>query len=753
MLPAPPSPAGFTASFRFPRLRVTWVAWAVLAVSLSATAWGWHLARESDERVARERFQFRVNEIRQSLQDRLLAYEQVLRSGVGLFAASQEVSRKEWRSFVDNLSIQERFPGIQGIGFSLLVPAQDKDSHEQRIRREGFPGYQIRPPGTRTSYSSIIYLEPFDWRNQRAFGYDMFSEPVRNIAMSRARDSGKSAISGKVTLVQETEKDVQAGFLMYAPLYRPDSWPLTVESRRAALVGWVYAPFRMNDFMRGLLGQKDKDVDLEIFDGAGADPQREMYDSDGSRALPGPRRQPRLLHVEALPVFGHAWTLEISSRPTFEAVVYSRRPFMVLLAGLSISLLLFLVTHALAAGRARATELAVRMTRASHENEMRLAEITATLGEGVVVLDSAGNITFANPEAQNLLGWSEVEMLGRRGHELFHHSRPDGSYYPAAECATELLNREGQDFRGEEVLWTREGAALPVAMISTPLWREGAVSGTVVAFHDIRYLKKTEAKLKRLNESLEQQVAEQVERNMAQERMLVHQSRLAAMGEMIGNIAHQWRQPLNALGLLLANVKDSWDYGELNQETLEKFAEDGNRLIQNMSTTIDDFRNFFRPNRAKAPFGLAQSAHDALGLVEASFRSHGVAIRLENMVPLQVQGYANEFAQVLLNVLSNARDAILAQRRGGGEVSLTLAEEDGMGVVTVRDNGGGIPDDVLPRIFEPYFTTKEKGTGIGLYMSRLIMDHMDGLIDARNIEGGAEMRLRVPLARDENASG
>jgi PAS domain S-box-containing protein len=730
---------------------VTWLAWAVLAVSLAATLWGWRLAQESDERVAQERFTFRVNEVRESLHERLLAYEQVLRSGVGLFMASRDVSRQEWHLFVESLGIHERFPGVQGVGFSKLVPAPDKVRHEQDIRREGFPGYSIRPAGEREVYSSIVYLEPFDWRNQRAFGYDMFSEPVRHAAMSRARDSGQSAVTGKVTLVQETEKDTQAGFLMYVPLYHKDSWPLTVEARRAALLGWVYAPFRMNNFMRGLLGQKDKDVDLEIFDGERVAPESQMYDSDGLRDLPEDYRQPRLRHVETLPVFGHAWTLEISSRPAFEDMVYSKRPLMVLLAGLSISLLLFGITRTLATGRARATALALQMTATSRENEQRLKEITATLGEGVVVLDAAGRVTFANPEAQNLLGWSEAEMLGQRGHELFHHSRPDGSPYPAAECATELLNREGQDFRGEEVLWTREGVALPVAMISTPLWRKGGAAGSVVAFHDIRYLKKTEAELKRLNENLEQQVAAQVDKNMAQERMLVHQSRLAAMGEMIGNIAHQWRQPLNALGLLLANIKDAWDFGELDQQSLDKSMADGNRLIQKMSTTIDDFRNFFRPNREKAPFDLAQAVQEALGLVEASFRSHGVAIRLETPAPLLAQGYANEFSQVLLNVLSNARDAILAHRRGSGEVSLHLAEENDMAVVTVCDNGGGIPEEVLSRIFEPYFTTKEKGTGIGLYMSRLIMDHMDGVIEARNSAEGVEMRLSLPLAREDGA--
>lgn len=213
---------------------------AFLAVPalLFVTYWMWSNAVGDATRAARERFDFKVGEARFAIDQRLLAYEHVLRGAVGLFAASDEVRRDEWRTYVRQLDIDKYYPGIQGIGFSLRIPPGRKAGHLAAIRAEGFPNYSIRPE--RPEYTSIVFLEPFDWRNQRAFGYDMFSEPVRRLAMERARDAGLPSVSGKVTLVQETEKGVQYGFLMYLPVYSGGEIPPTMAERRTALLGYVY---------------------------------------------------------------------------------------------------------------------------------------------------------------------------------------------------------------------------------------------------------------------------------------------------------------------------------------------------------------------------------------------------------------------------------------------------------------------------------------------------------------------------------
>ncbi|MGH8500949.1 MAG: CHASE domain-containing protein [Gammaproteobacteria bacterium] len=187
----------------------------------------------------------------------------------GLFAASKMVSRHEFHAYVQKLDIQDHHPGIQGIGYSEFTESAQRVAHVKRVRDEGFPGYAIKPEGERTEYTAIVYLEPFDWRNRRAFGYDMFSESVRRAAMERARDIGKHAVSSKVTLVQETDEDVQTGFLMYLPVYRNGAATATVGQRRQALRTWKLARARQ-PFISISVNLKAMDIRLSM-DDFGAD--------------------------------------------------------------------------------------------------------------------------------------------------------------------------------------------------------------------------------------------------------------------------------------------------------------------------------------------------------------------------------------------------------------------------------------------------------------------------------------------------
>ncbi len=254
--------------------------------------------------------------------------------------------------------------------------------------------------------------------------------------------------------------------------------------------------------------------------------------------------------------------------------------------------------------------------------------------------------------------------------------------------------------------------------------------------------------LRESEQVLEQRVAQEVEKNLRNERLLVQQSRLAAMGEMIGNIAHQWRQPLNALGLLLFNIKDEYHFNTLDAAYLDQAVADGSRMVQKMSTTISDFANFFRPDKEIKIFSALEQIKEAIALVESSFQSSHISIHIDAPLDLKLLGFPNEYSQVLLNLLTNAKEAILAHNQPHADrVDIILAAQDGHGCVSVCDNGGGIPEEILGRIFDPYFSTKGKGSGIGLYMSKMIIErNMNGSITARNIEGGAEFSVCTPLA-------
>lgn len=255
-----------------------------------------------------------------------------------------------------------------------------------------------------------------------------------------------------------------------------------------------------------------------------------------------------------------------------------------------------------------------------------------------------------------------------------------------------------------------------------------------------------EESLRDLNETLEQRVLAEVARRVENERLLIQQSRLAAMGEMIGNIAHQWRQPLNALALVLANIQDAREFDELDTLTLQGYVRTGRGLIDKMAATIDDFRNFFKPNKQKTSFSVDQQIDHALGLVEGSLKNHSIAVVREKNGAILAEGFPNEFSQVLLNAVMNAKDAFLGHDIVRGVINISVRREGDFAVIDIADNAGGIPAEVLPRIFDPYFTTKEKGTGIGLYMSKMIIENMGGWIDAKNRDGGAVITFGIPCA-------
>jgi len=228
-------------------------AWLVLLACLLATSYAGYYSKSDVESDAQRQFAFDCDEIQLKIAGRLEAHKQVLLGAAALFDASDGIERDEWHAYAKRMQIDQHFNGIQGLGFSLLIRKDQLARHIATIRKQGFPAYTVRPAGDRDVYSSIIYLAPFSGRNLRAFGYDMYAESVRRAAMEQARDENRAALSGKVLLVQETEKEVQAGTLMYMPAYRKSMPIETIAQRRAALDGWVYSPFRMDDLLAGVL--------------------------------------------------------------------------------------------------------------------------------------------------------------------------------------------------------------------------------------------------------------------------------------------------------------------------------------------------------------------------------------------------------------------------------------------------------------------------------------------------------------------
>ncbi len=386
--------------------------WSILAIGVAASVALWLTSLEVISNRAAEKLDFESAQLHDLIVKRLDEYRLMLRSGVGLFRATQSVSRESWRQFVENLDISKNYPGIQGVGYSQVVAPAELAGHLAAVRAQGFTDYAIRPTGDRPVYTSILYLEPFDWRNQRAFGFDMYSEPIRREAMDRARDSGKSAVSGIVTLVQETQRDVQKGFLIYMPVYRHGAPIDSVEQRRAALQGFVYSPFRVKDLMRGVVHESLDLVDFHIYDGTQLDSEHMLYEAQ-PEATETPDRLPFAQVLERtlpLAVGDRSWTLYIHTLPSYVPIIEKVLPIALALAGLATALLLFLYIRSLTATRREALAIAQEMTHTLQQSEQRFDLAMRAANDGLWDWDLATDLVYYSPRWKGMLGYAEGEL-------------------------------------------------------------------------------------------------------------------------------------------------------------------------------------------------------------------------------------------------------------------------------------------------------------------------------------------------------
>ncbi|MEA3554807.1 MAG: ATP-binding protein [Campylobacterota bacterium] len=241
---------------------------------------------------------------------------------------------------------------------------------------------------------------------------------------------------------------------------------------------------------------------------------------------------------------------------------------------------------------------------------------------------------------------------------------------------------------------------------------------------------------------LEDEVALELRLNKEKDRLIAEQSKLAAMGEMIGAIAHQWRQPLNALSGHIQFLEDDFDDKLVDKKYITKFVDKNMEFIKFMSNTIDDFRNFFRVDKKKIKFMVRQKVLQTFKIVQNELTNYDINLNI-NDGDFASYGFANEFQQVILNIINNSKDALMQNRIENKKIEIVIKET---GIIEISDNAGGICEDIISRVFEPYFTTKDegKGTGIGLYMSKkIIEDNMEGEITARNYKDGVLIKIKL----------
>jgi PAS domain S-box-containing protein len=729
----------------------------VLAVALLGALVAWRLLDTSFRDRAQGIFDSTADEISHRLVQRLHDHEQVLLGAAGLFDARGEVTREEFRRYVAALQLDQNHPGILGIGFARWLTAAQREAHVAAVRAEGFPEFTLRPEGQREYYTSIVFLEPFHWRNQRAFGYDMYTEPIRRAAMDRAIDSGATTIAARIVLVQETERDKQSGMLMYVPVFALGLSRDTPVARRAALRGFAYSPIRVNDFVYGTLGKLPEDVAVELFAEESRRPESLLFDSAALEGrTPPPGWTPDFAKVVTVEVYGRKWALAFRALPPFARHLDRAKSTLALAAGLLGCLLLTFITWLLLSKRSEALALAEEMTREAREADasframseevrreveegrLKLRQILDTTTEGIYGIGLAGECTFCNRAGLELIGYShEVEVLGRNMHDLIHHSRADGAPIPSEECRIFLALKMGEPTRGDdESFWRRDGTSFQAEYSASPQVAGGKVVGAVVSFADITGRKRGQLELVKAKEAAE--------------------AANVAKSEFLANMSHEIRTPMNGVIGMTGLLLDT----ELDEEQRGYAAivrSSGEALLLLINDILDLSKlEAGRVELERLEFDLQGLLDDftAAMLPRACEKGLSIACRLDARLQGIVRGDPGRLRQVLTNYAGNA---IKFSEKGEVEILGELLEEGPGGVLVrfaVRDQGIGIARDKVGLLFRKFSqadastTRRFGGTGLGLAISKQLAELMGGAVGVHSVEGlGSEFWFTVRLER------
>lgn len=382
--------------------------------------------------------------------------------------------------------------------------------------------------------------------------------------------------------------------------------------------------------------------------------------------------------------------------------------------------------------------------------------------------DINGIITFVNDEFCKISGYSRQELIGSP-HNIVRH--PDVKKSVFKKLWETILAKKV--YKGIVKNLSKDGRAFYLNATIIPILDDnGEIEEFVAIRHDVtnvillnEHLTQLRVELNELNQSLENKVKEQtkeltilnanlekrveeeIAKNEQSSRIMFRQSRLASMGEMMANIAHQWRQPLSELSIDLFKMKQNL---EDKDEFLDTY-EHAKQVIKNMSNTIDDFRNFFNANKPVENFLVSSCVDDAMIMLKGTLDRNDIKIDVKSQKNVCVYGYQSELTQVFMNILVNAKDAFKNSEIKNKKIQISIKSNDKFAIIDIKDNAGAIKDDIMERIFEPYFTTKHKssGTGLGLYMSKMIVEHMKGEIIAENLKNWVNFKIILPLAKEE----
>jgi PAS domain S-box-containing protein len=696
-------------------------AWIVLAISLAASACGWLVVRNHAELSARNRFDEEANGIAAALKERMLIYEDALHGAVGLCAASLSVEREEWKSYVESISINDRFPGIDGLGFIAYVRRAQLDEFLKTTRADKAPYFRITSSGEGADLFIIKYIEP-QARHFVLLGQDVSTDPQRRAPAEEARDTGEAALSGTLTLAGKAG-GTETGFLMMLPVYHNRQPRSTLAERRASIAGWVFARFVTTQLMQGILANKSPTMYFRILDDTPGAHEKMIFESE---AQP-PDYRPKLSHESLLPTGTRQWRLVFDTKPAFESTIPKGAATLVGSSGVLLSLLLFGIVWSLSTTRERALAMASDMTVALRSANERLEYeryLLQTLMDNLpdrIYFKDRQNRFLRNNRAhlQRFRLQDPAQALGKTDFDFF-----------SEEHAREAFNDEQEVIRTGKSLTKEEKETWPNGSVTWALSTKmplrdhtGQIVGTFGISRDITDRKRAEEAMRHAKEA-----AEEASR---------------AKSQFLASMSHELRTPLNSIigfaNILLKNKSGTLSPAELN--FLDRIQANGNHLLGLINELLDLSKIEARKvDLQMSPVALGQLVRDTVAQEEGLVRDKPVELLADLPDPIApILTDADKLKQIIINLIGNA---LKFTERGNVTVRVHTDPTDHYPIrLDVADTGIGIPSDKLGAIFEAFqqaeagTARKYGGTGLGLTISQALCRLLGYQIEATSQVG------------------
>lgn len=664
----------------------------------------WNYAARTAWSEARLRFDFRASQIETALQGRLLDYEQLLSGTFVLLAASHSFDPREWRTYLRQLAIEERYPGILGVGFI---------AREQSGRLPGRRGESTAQAWRTGTYLPVRYGWPLDAVEREAPQWDLLAEQTTRDALEQARDTGLPALSGKVMLDQDPEHEPQGTVVLFLPVFGPGADVTTVARRQAAVTGYVYALFRIEGLMHGIVGEVS-DIRVRLLDGAPGHTAALLFDSaPHSTVLAG---TPEFHTKVGLPLPGREWTLEVESLPMLDATVDRRTPLIVAVESGIISALALAIIWSLATLRARAANLARGMTRDLSESRERLALAIEGSNQALFDWDVRTGRVALNEQWSRITDTPTEVTTVRELAALVH-----------PEDLKRVLQRTRDLLRGRQPFYQVEH-------------RVRSAGG------DWRWISSRAKVVERDREGRATRVAGtnlDITESKEMERM---------KNEFIATVSHELRTPLTAvvgaIGLLKQEAGDQLSAGAVMFLNMAK--QNSERLAALINDVLDIEKMESGSHKLRlVPVAVAPLLTRAVTLNAPYARQFDVRFELQRPLPeVTVCGDDERLLQVMANLLSNAAKFSPA----GSAVAVTCAVRGPAVRVAVTDQGPGVPEEFRRRIFQKFAqanggdTRQKGGTGLGLSICKVIIEKLGGTIGYASAPGqGATFYFDLPL--------